>query len=293
MVHFNNMKQAATLSAVLGFFVFCNSLGLQFCLDDNAAIVKNTDLLGNASWLNLLKNDFWGKEISDVDSHKSYRPLTVATFRLNYMLHELQPLGYHLVNVLLHSAVCYLYVLLCGVVFSEVWPALIAGLLFAVHPVHTEAVSHTYMFSSHGRYHHIQVSGVVGRAELMCALFTITSLFCYRKCLKTRNNGSYILLTTSSDFFYCISHTVIHVLWFAVALVSTLCAALCKEIGITATLLCLAYEIILHRHVSSSKYTHPHTHSNVLIFSRKHTPSRSTECPIQRPCNPVLLEPFS
>ena len=77
-------------------------------------------------------------------SHKSYRPLTVATFRLNYMLHELQPLGYHLVNVLLHSAVCYLYVLLCGVVFSEVWPALIAGLLFAVHPIHTEAVSTCY-----------------------------------------------------------------------------------------------------------------------------------------------------
>ncbi len=74
-------------------------------------------------------------------SHKSYRPLCVATFRLNYLLHELQPMGYHLVNVLLHSAVCWLYVQLCGVVFGEVWPALIAGLLFAVHPVHAEAVS--------------------------------------------------------------------------------------------------------------------------------------------------------
>ena len=68
------------------------------------------------------------------------------------MLHELQPLGYHLVNVLLHSAVCYLYVLLCGVVFSEVWPALIAGLLFAVHPIHTEAVSRIItLFST--KYH--------------------------------------------------------------------------------------------------------------------------------------------
>ena len=75
------------------------------------------------------------------ESHKSYRPLCVATFRLNYLLHELQPMGYHLVNVFLHSAVCYLYVQLCGVVFSAVWPALIAGLLFAVHPIHTEAVS--------------------------------------------------------------------------------------------------------------------------------------------------------
>ena len=54
-------------------------------------------------------------------------------------------MGYHLVNVLLHGAVCYLYVQLCGVVFSgAVWPALIAGLLFAVHPIHTEAVSHTF-----------------------------------------------------------------------------------------------------------------------------------------------------
>ena len=136
------MNQAAKLCALVGCVLFCNSLGLQFCLDDDAAILKNPDLLQNASWLNLLKNDFWGKPMQSAESHKSYRPLIVATFRLNYMLHELQPLGYHLVNVLLHSAVCYLYVLLCGVVFSEVWPALIAGLLFAVHPIHTEAVSH-------------------------------------------------------------------------------------------------------------------------------------------------------
>ena len=103
-------------------------------------------------WLNLLQNDFWGTPMHVEGSHKSYRPLTVATFRLNYMLHELQPLGYHLVNVLLHSAVCYLYVLLCGVVFSEVWPALIAGLLFAVHPIHTEAVSKKTPFLSNFKF---------------------------------------------------------------------------------------------------------------------------------------------
>ena len=135
-----DLHKAAQLCALLGFLVYCNSLALHFCLDDEAAIIDNPDLRSNASWLGLFKNDFWGKLISEQDSHKSYRPLTVATFRLNYMLHELQPLGYHLVNVLLHSAVCYLYVLLCGVVFSDVWPALIAGLLFAVHPIHTEAV---------------------------------------------------------------------------------------------------------------------------------------------------------
>ena len=135
---------AAKWCALLGAVVYLNSLGLQFCFDDQAAIIDNVDLRPNVTIINLLRNDFWGTPMSDKNSHKSYRPLTVATFRLNYMLHELQPLGYHLVNVLLHSAVCYLYVLLCGVVFGEVWPALIAGLLFAVHPLHTEAVSRTH-----------------------------------------------------------------------------------------------------------------------------------------------------
>ena len=136
------VKHAATICAIVGFVVYFNSLDLAFSFDDMSAVVKNSDIRTNeTTWFDLLLNDFWGTPMSSPDSHKSYRPLTVATFRLNYMLHELEPLGYHLVNVLLHSAVVYLYVLLCGVVFSEVWPALIAGLLFAVHPIHTEAVS--------------------------------------------------------------------------------------------------------------------------------------------------------
>ena len=134
-------RLAGLTCALVGFFLYLNTLPGDLVFDDTAAIMSNDDVKNTTPWSNLLRNDFWGTPMTSKASHKSYRPLTVATFRLNYMLHELQPLGYHLVNVLLHSAVCYLYVLLCGVVFSEVWPALIAGLLFAVHPIHTEAVS--------------------------------------------------------------------------------------------------------------------------------------------------------
>ena len=136
-----SLVTSARICAAVAALLYLNSLDCGLVFDDIAAIKKNNDLRPSSSWLNLLYDDYWGQPMNYVHSHKSYRPLTVATFRLNYMLHELQPLGYHLVNVLLHSAVCYLYVLLCGVVFSEVWPALIAGLLFAVHPIHTEAVS--------------------------------------------------------------------------------------------------------------------------------------------------------
>ena len=138
------MRLAGLLCSLLAIACYCNTLDCGFCFDDEAAVESNKDLRPNESWSSLLWDDFWGTPMDDKDSHKSYRPLCVATFRLNYLLHELQPMGYHLVNVLLHGAVCYLYVQLCGVVFSQVWPALIAGLLFAVHPIHTEAVSLSY-----------------------------------------------------------------------------------------------------------------------------------------------------
>ena len=135
-----SLRTAAVICAVTGALLYINTLDCGLCYDDETAIAKNQDLRPQTPWVNLVLNDFWGVPMHSNESHKSYRPLCVATFRLNYLLHELQPMGYHLVNVLLHSAVCYLYVQLCGVVFSAVWPALIAGLLFAVHPIHTEAV---------------------------------------------------------------------------------------------------------------------------------------------------------
>ena len=132
---------AGVLCAAVAAAIYMNTLECGICFDDEPAIKKNKDLRPGSPWSDLLRHDFWGASMDSPTSHKSYRPLCVATFRLNYLLHELQPMGYHLVNVLLHSAVCFLYVQLCGVVFGKVWPALIAGLLFAVHPVHTEAVS--------------------------------------------------------------------------------------------------------------------------------------------------------
>ena len=163
---------AALCCAVVGAIVYLNTLECGICYDDEPAIFKNKDLRPEASWFDLFSHDFWGADITSSTSHKSYRPLTVATFRLNYMLHELQPLGYHLVNVLLHSAVCYLYVLLCGVVFSEVWPALIAGLLFAVHPIHTEAVA-----------------GLVGRTELLSGIFFLAAFLAYHRAATSKTQG--------------------------------------------------------------------------------------------------------
>lgn len=80
--------------------------------------------------------------MSSNDSHKSYRPLTVLSFRLNFALHGLHPWGYHLINVFLHGLVSALFFDVSVLVFDgDIAPAAAGSLLFAVHPIHTEAVS--------------------------------------------------------------------------------------------------------------------------------------------------------
>ena len=61
----------------------------------------------------------------------------MTSFRINYYVGGLNPFGYHLVNVLLHTTVCWLVVILSYTLVHAHFPSLVAGLLFAVHPIHT------------------------------------------------------------------------------------------------------------------------------------------------------------
>ncbi len=86
-------------------------------------------------------NDFWGLPLSDPESHKSYRPLVVLSFRANRLLHGLWPFGFHLINTVLHAVVSGLYCWVLGRLRLNWNIVMTASLLFASHPIHTEAVS--------------------------------------------------------------------------------------------------------------------------------------------------------
>lgn len=129
------------IAALLGALLYVNTIDGELIFDDRVAIVENRDLRPASPWSNLLIHDYWGEDVRSPLSHKSYRPLTGATFKLNYHLHKLAPRGYHIANVLLHGAVCYMFAVLCTEAVGTGWSAAIASLHFAVHPIHTEAVS--------------------------------------------------------------------------------------------------------------------------------------------------------
>ncbi len=132
---------AAAACSVLAALLYVNTLKAGLVFDDQAAILANKDLLPSSPWSNLLFHDFWGDDIQHTSSHKSFRPITSVSFKLNYHIHGDQPMHYHSVNVLLNAVVCYLFVMIAHFVLNmELGLAALAGVLYTIHPLHTEAV---------------------------------------------------------------------------------------------------------------------------------------------------------
>lgn len=66
---------------IVSVLCFGNSIYGDFVFDDSEAVINNSDLKPDAPVLNIFRNDFWGTKLTHNASHKSYRPLTVLTFR--------------------------------------------------------------------------------------------------------------------------------------------------------------------------------------------------------------------
>ena len=60
---------------------YWNSFNGDFVHDDLSAIKTNGDVTGQNRIWDIFLNDFWGKPMADQTSHKSYRPLTILSFR--------------------------------------------------------------------------------------------------------------------------------------------------------------------------------------------------------------------
>ncbi len=70
-----------------------------------------------------------------------YIPFTFITYQINYLLGGVHPFVYHLTNLLLHALNAALVVRVTHLLSGKVRVAVLCGLLFAVHPLHTEAVA--------------------------------------------------------------------------------------------------------------------------------------------------------
>jgi len=121
--------------------------------DDAGSVIKNVVVNGKVPWKDAFTRDFWGQPMIEAGSHKSFRPITTLSFKLNYMYETSSPdyvespsLGppsftFHLVNVILHGWVTGIITEATWYILPDIVSQFIVGILFGIHPVHAEVVS--------------------------------------------------------------------------------------------------------------------------------------------------------
>lgn len=155
-------QQAALLVAVT-FAVFASTLSAGFVYDARLQILTDPFLHDPANWWPVLTFGTLSMDVLDFN-----RPVNLASLMLDAAVWGREPFGYHLTSIALHAVnVVLLWGVLLGLSpgshpgnsLTKLAAALVPPLLFAVHPVVTEAVCEPTF-----------------REDLLVALFTLTGL---------------------------------------------------------------------------------------------------------------------
>lgn len=158
------------LVAILSVVLYWQTTGIGFLLDD----FTYPSIIYRAFHANaepLIKTMFFGGS-PDECALTSFRPGTILSFILDYLLWTGNAFGYHLTNVLCFAANCVL-VGLVTLELAKTWnvrfgniAATAAAALFACYPLHAESTA-----------------WIIGRVDVLCTMFYLASIYCYLKHL--------------------------------------------------------------------------------------------------------------
>lgn len=163
--------------AVLGFAVYVGSVNGEFIWDDEHLVENNTTI---RNWKNIAAVFVEDIGAGGGKEYNFYRPIQMLTYMADYSLWKLDPKGYHLTNIVLHILVALLVYYLLYLLFADQLIAFLAGAFFAVHPIHTEAVTY-----------------ISGRADLLAALFLLGAFIFYIKNRSSSCIRGYIFIVLS------------------------------------------------------------------------------------------------
>ena len=159
---FNIRKNFSWLLALIliSFFIYAFNLNSPLFWDDDEW-VKGNIFVHSFSYLKEIFTQ--NVEAGFGLNSNYYRPLLLLSFLFNYAIHGIAPLGYHLLSNGFHIANGVLIFFLLARFLNQ-RAAFIAGLLFLIHPVQTEAVSY-----------------ISGRGDPMSVFFMLLALWFYVK----------------------------------------------------------------------------------------------------------------
>lgn len=184
--------------------------------DDNWLITENRHIR-EMSWQNF---QYWFNPSAPREElGNEYLPLRDLSYAVNYAFDGYEATGYHATNLLLHILISLLVMLFAYRLTGRRWIGGVAGLLFAVHPVHVEAVS-----------------WLSSRKDLLSTFFLLLSANFYLSARRSRTG------LMSSESFVQRVHESTRLSWF-LAVLFFVCALLSKMTSVVLPALLLLIEL--------------------------------------------------
>lgn len=171
-----NLKYILIILA-LAWAAYSNSFSTPMHYDDSVNIIRNKSVqIDELSWSDIKGSMFAGGMRGDIYHPVLYRPLVMVSFALNYYFHQLDVLGYHLVNFAIHCTAGIFLFLFIRLWLKDDSIALLAAVLWMVCPVNMSSVTY-----------------IVQRMTSMAGMFYIMAMYFYLKGRKT--NYKYFILS--------------------------------------------------------------------------------------------------
>lgn len=208
---------------IVAFLVYYNSLYNEFVFDDESVIINNTSIQS----LSNIPKFFTAEEGFHKVIGRYYRPVVSASYAFDFSQWGLNPFGFHLTNIIIHIVSCLLLFKILSVLFwrykYRLLFALFSTLIFAVHPIHTEAVT-----------------WISGRTDSMVTMFFFASFLFYIQFTKELEFDKYektsLHKITNKNYLYLFLSLFFYIL-----------GLLTKEMIITMPAVILLYDFIYRK----------------------------------------------
>ena len=195
-----------SLITVLPVLIYLNSLGNTFVYDDYLTITNN-HFIRERRYLSA----FFSQKYFAISNELTYRPVVTLSYFVDYAIWQLQPWGYHLTNLVIHTLNVYLVYFAVYRLFKNRITAFISCLLFSIHPIFSEAIN-----------------AVSYREDLLSASFLLVAFILFIKYNESTNRRYFIT-------------------WYALSLLTYLLAMLSKETAFVLPFLILSYDLIFQK----------------------------------------------
>ncbi|MCX5715542.1 MAG: tetratricopeptide repeat protein [Candidatus Omnitrophica bacterium] len=171
------MKKGLIISLIIaaGLVAYSNSLFNQFVWDDNQIIVQNEYIRDFKHLPQIFLSDLFHFGYAPGNF---YRPVQTLSYAIDHRIWGMNPFGYHLTSVALHILAAILIFFLIRLIFQNSAIAFLTGLLFVIHPIHTEAVSY-----------------ISSRSDILATVFLLSSLLLFIKHIKGQGTAPFYIFS--------------------------------------------------------------------------------------------------